>query len=705
MEKEQNYGIFPSFTYIIYLYSVKIIDLENYNKEQKEAITFKGKHLLLLAGAGTGKTKTIVGRAAYLIENGVPAEKIQILTFTKRAASEIVERVKSGIPGRNAQALNGSTFHSWCNQLITNFPNLFGAANYTVIDADDQLSLMKMACGNENTDYGKVRIKPQKILDLFSFARNTRINLTDTIRIQMFNNNNDSETNEEIEELRPVLEILIREYQKLKTEQKYLDYDDLLLVVGNRLNKDEEARKILSKAYEHILVDEMQDTNPLQWFLLAPFENICHLFCVGDDAQSIYSFRGADFKNVHSFTDRVADSEVKMLDKNYRSTQEILDISNWLLEKSAIIYNKKLHAHRGSGKKPIILNVANQFEEANYIADKILKDFSEGGKSFSDFLILSRSQYYTKPLQAVFLQKKIPYETYGGRKFLEAAHIKDVVAILRVINNPLDQIAWMRYLTFIHGIGEVRASNYLREILSTDTSQITGDVLASIIPGPEGEKIKTYYDAVSKNRNNVKLAVSTLYEEMEFDLALKYPKDWREKRKGDFPVLEMLAEHYSSLGEFITEGILDNSAGLGGTPTLEGSKIKTTEHQDHVIISTVHSAKGLEADVCFVLNVSPKTYPSSYSLGSNEEIEEERRVLYVALTRAKNELIITRTTDSLNAHHSETDGSSEEINSAYFLEDLPAELVTQESPEGGFKRPSDAAEPNKIDLDFGFDFS
>lgn len=676
--------------------------MESYNKEQKEAITFKGKHLLLLAGAGTGKTKTIVGRAEYLIENGVPAEKIQILTFTKRAASEIVERVKAGIPGRNAQALNGSTFHSWCNQLITNFPNLFGAANFTVIDADDQLSLMKMACGNEKTGYGKMRIKPQKILDLFSFARNTRTNLTETIRLQMFNGKIDSETNEEIEELRPELEILIREYQKLKSEQKYLDYDDLLLVVGNRLNKDEEARKILSKAYDHILVDEMQDTNPLQWFLLAPFENICNLFCVGDDAQSIYAFRGADFKNVHSFTERVKESEIKKLDKNYRSTQEILDVSNWLLQKSPIIYNKNLHAHRGPGKKPVILNVANQYEEANYIADKILKEFQEGGKSFSDFLILSRSQYYTKPLQAVFLQKKIPYETYGGRKFLEAAHIKDVLAILRVINNPLDQIAWMRYLTFIHGIGEVRASNYLREILSLDTAEITGDVLKSIIPGMEGEKIKAYYDAVANNKFNVKKAVSTLYEEMQLDLALKYPKDWLEKRKGDFPVLEMLAEHYSSLGEFITEGILDNST--GGSPTLEGSKIKTTEHKDHVIISTVHSAKGLEADVCIVLNVSPKTYPSSYSLGSSEEIEEERRVLYVALTRAKNELIITRTTDSLNAYHGDTDNGSEEMNSAYFLEELPENLVTQESPIGGFKKPSDAEKPNKIDLDFGIDF-
>lgn len=348
---------------------------------------------------------------------------------------------------------------------------------------------------------------------------------------------------------------------------------------------------------------------------MKPFKEICKLFCVGDDAQSIYSFRGADFKNVHLFAERIAESETKVLDQNYRSTQEILDISNWLLEQSPVLYNKKLVANRGSGAKPILLNIANQFEEANYIAEKILNDYSEQGATFSDYLILSRSQYYTKPLQSVFLQRKIPYQTYGGRKFLEAAHIKDLIAIMRVINNPQDQIAWMRFLTFIHGIGEVKAAMYLKEFMKTDLDSFTPEVITSIISGQEGEKVKSYYDAVFNNKHHVKKAVPALYKEMEFDLALKYAKDWEEKRKGDSPVLEMLSEHYAALGESITEGVLDNSSNPSGSPVLESSKIKTTENKDHVIISTVHSAKGLEADVCFVLNVSPKTYPSSYSLG------------------------------------------------------------------------------------------
>ena len=361
---------------------------ESYNEKQREAIAFSGKHLLLLAGAGTGKTKTIVGRAEYLINEGYRPEKIQILTFTKRAASEIVERVKAGISDQDVRSLNGSTFHSWCNQLIIKFPNLFGAANYTVIDPDDQLSIMKMACGAASEDYGKTRLKPQQLLDLFSFARNTRINLTETLRKLLFKGKDDLQTTEDINALKPQVQLLIKEYQSQKLRQQYLDYDDLLLVVANRLNKDAEAREILAKAYDHILIDEMQDTNPLQWYLLKPFENICHLFCVGDDAQSIYSFRGADFKNVHLFQERVANSEIKVLDKNYRSTQEILDLSNWLLETSPINYNKRLTASRGAGKQPTIVNVANQFEEANYIANHILESFSEGGNSFTDFLTI-----------------------------------------------------------------------------------------------------------------------------------------------------------------------------------------------------------------------------------------------------------------------------------------------------------------------------
>ena len=230
------------------------MDLNELNESQRKAVTFEGKHLLVLAGAGTGKTKTIISRAAFLISKGINPSKIQILTFTKRAASEIVTRVKSSLNENQAHTLNGSTFHSWCNQLLTKFPNLFGTKSFTIIDQDDQISIMKMVCGKNSIQFEDLRIKAQGLIDLYSFARNTKRNLTDTIRLKLFNNLDDETTNKKIEEIKPQLEVLFRGYELKKKERRYLDYDDMLLVVAIRLQKDEEARKIISSQYEHILV-------------------------------------------------------------------------------------------------------------------------------------------------------------------------------------------------------------------------------------------------------------------------------------------------------------------------------------------------------------------------------------------------------------------------------------------------------------------
>tara|TARA_R100001369_G_scaffold36196_1_gene61534 strand:- start:29212 stop:31251 length:2040 start_codon:yes stop_codon:yes gene_type:complete len=679
--------------------------LENHilNEKQKKAVEFEGKHLLVLAGAGTGKTRCIVGRAAYLIDQGIPPEKIQILTFTKRSANEIVERVKSSLSDNQAQSLNGSTFHSWCNQLIVRYPNLFGASNYTVIDPDDQLSVMKMVCGDQVIEYKGIRIKPQQLIDIYSYGRNTRQNLSNSIREKVYKGKLDEETNDEIDIIRPKVEVLLRAYQLKKGDGRYLDYDDLLLIVANRLRNDEEARTILSHQVKHLLIDEFQDTNPLQWYLLEPFLQIANFYCVGDDAQSIYSFRGADYKNVHLFKERVSDSEVLILDNNYRSTQEILDLSNWLLDESSLDYKKKLIATRGEGIKPKLINVASQWEEANFIAENILENFTENNKNFIDHLILSKSTYYIKPLQAVFIQKKIPYVTYGGRKFMEAAHIKDVISALRVVNNVYDEIGWMRFLTFWDGIGEIKAGKYISKILEFKDPLECAQNLEDAIGGFDGERIADIYNTIFINSGNVKKAIQETYSKMEMPLAFKYRKDWEEKRKSDFPVLEMLGDNYSTIGQLISEGILENAKQLNGEPVLEGSQLNDSEIKDHVIISTVHSSKGLESDVCYVLNVSPKVYPSAWNLHSEESIEEDRRVLYVALTRAKNELYITRDTNSINTVNNSENSS--DASSKYFLEKLPENLVDQIINPFSIIKPRDILTPNKIDLSTGMDFS
>lgn len=681
---------------------------DRFNPAQLAAVGFSGKHALVLAGAGTGKTRTIIGRAAHLIEKGTAPSKIQILTFTKKAANEIVELVRSQFPESTAINLKGSTFHSWCNQLIVKYPNLFGASAYTVIDQDDQLSIMKMVCGEHNADFSRLRFKPQQLINLYSFARNTRGNLTETIRTMLFKGSKDRETEYEITQQRPYIGNLLKAYQAKKGKSRYLDYDDLLLAVSTQITSNYEARQILAMDLEHLLVDEMQDTNPLQWELLKPFAQVCHLYCVGDDAQSIYSFRGADFRNVHSFTERVPGSEILKLNTNYRSTQQILDLANWLLKKSPILYDKQLVYNNIEGNLPVIMNVTDQWQESSWIAEEILKSFQVDERSFADHLILSRSQYYTKTLQAVFIRKKIPFVTYGGRKFLEAAHIKDVVSVLRILNNPFDEIAWVRFLTFWDGIGDVRASRALRNIVLAEDAEALGPVIKNALPGSEGEKISELISNLESVKGDVGRLTAMAFEAMEMGLAYKYRKDWHEKRKADFEVLKLLASSYATLGEFIGEGLLDNAANLNRSHVLSGSELSPSEDKDHVIISTIHSAKGLEADTCFVLNVSPKVFPSTRSLHDSDAIEEDRRLLYVAFTRAKNRLFVTRSVDSIHARSKGDDLISEEKDipaESYFLSELPGALVEQRTYEFSLETPRDAAVPNKMDLSSGMDFS
>ena len=668
--------------------------IDNLNESQKRAVTFNGKHLLVLAGAGTGKTKTIISRAAYLISNGTNPAKIHILTFTKRAASEIVTRVKSSLENNQAQNLKGSTFHSWCNQLLTHFPNLFGTTSFTIIDEDDQVNIMKMICGKNYLQFKDIRIKAQTLIDIYSFARNTKRDLNESLRIKLFYDLSSEKQLEIINETTPIIEKLLIGYEKKKRERKYLDYDDILLVVATRLARDENARNIISGLYEHILVDEMQDTNPLQWDLLNPFQEKSHLFCVGDDAQSIYSFRGADFNNVHSFKERVKDAEVYKLEDNYRSTQQILDISNWLLEMSPIQYNKKLRAVRGEDKKPEIINVENNWEEAEYIADKIINNYTSNGKKYNDHLILSRNGYYTATLQAEFIKHKIPFIVYGGRKFMESAHIKDLISAMRIINNKDDEIAWMRYLMFWDGIGEIKAVKLLESMIALTHIKECLDFLKET-KYAYLNNIYLALNAIYENQNNVPKAVHKSYELMKKRMAIKYKQDWEKKRRPDFPVIEELSKNYSTIGEFITETLLDNT--VNKSPSLMDADIRESHHQDHVVISTIHSAKGLEADICFVMNVTPGSFPVSRAIGNFDETEEERRVLYVALTRAKNNLYITRNLHSIHANQNNYFNNNKQ--EQYFLTGLPENLCIQSiKKRETIKYASDIDKPNELIL-------
>ena len=619
--------------------------LNSLNAQQRRAAMLSNHHALVLAGAGTGKTKTIVARAAYLIDSGVPAHRIRILTFTRRSASEIVERVKLTL-GDQAQRLGASTFHSWCMSLIHAAPKAFGAEGYTIIDRDDQLQLYKALRGKKKrAEFPSAGT----LCDISSFARNTGRTLTETLEFK---------EPDFIGKVKEIGQVMLA-YEGRKQERRYLDYDDILEIVAQQITQSDATLDWMAAQYDHILIDEMQDTNPLQWGLLNPLKEKVTLFAVGDDAQSIYGFRGADFKNIHKFPERVPGSTVLKLQDNYRSTQEILEVSNWLLEKSSLIYGKELSAVRGSGIKPQLLNFSNEWDEGGWVAQDI-KCRKELGSDWREHMILVRSGFSGRVVESALLQAEIPYQFIGGQKLLESAHVRDTLSVLRLVANPQDEIAWMRFLTLWPGVGEVKAAKILNLIFEASDDEKVSDVLTN--SGYLSKQVVDVVRIVSELQGNVSAALLAAFEGLQNILADKYKnQDW-EKRKRDIPLVGKLAEKHSSILAFIEEYLLD---------PLHGSQVGQSDDSDKVTVITIHSAKGTECKTCYVINVSPGAFPSSRSK-DDDDVEEERRVLYVAMTRAKDELIVTR-------RHLATWGvrNGEDSTDSYFLNSVPGHLFDE----------------------------
>lgn len=637
------------------------------NKFQKQAAEFKGKHLLVLAGAGTGKTKTIVARAEYLLNSGVQPNKIAILSFTRKSAREIAERLKMSVSGNaNKNAITGKTFHSWCNEIMHFYPEHFPHHSYTPLDEDDRLSAIALAIGKNFRDSTNEKINKETVTAIYSYAINTLCSLSDAIfQIRYFNSDKDDEQiKKRVEDDKILIAPVIRKYIEFKKERRYIDYDDMLNVVAEVLERNTEVRNAVTKRYEYVLVDEMQDTNPLQYKLLKSFVDKSHLFCVGDDAQSIYAFRGADFKTIHSFTEIIPNSETQKLELNYRSTQEILDLSNWILAQSPLEYDKKLVAHRGIGEKPNLIHIQDDWEEADVITDNILKVVSDGGK-YEDTMVLGRSGWSLSKVEGACLTKKIPYIKLGGTSLMQSAHVRDIVSAMRIVANIYDEIAWIRYLQLWDNIGEVTATKIISQIIVLDTFE-------KMIEQMERTNLKGMVDdipltlkSVRQFINNPANAMKEAVNQMQKTLEKKYKEEWS-YRVADFEVLQEVAKSTGSITEFVTEYILDPKA---ETTLKFGNKTE----EDVVTLSTIHSAKGLESKIVHVINVNPFNYPNSRSVKQGEDaVEEERRCLYVALTRAKDKLNLYRFSRSL--HTQFLDSENKELN-LYFLNNIPSELV------------------------------
>ena len=654
--------------------------IDELNPQQKQAATTDAKHSLVLAGAGCGKTKTIVARAAYLIDQGVPANQIQILTFTRRAASEIVARVELAL-GEQAKGLRASTFHTFCMYLLRRIPKAFGLEQFSIIDRDDQLMIFRLIRGRDDKKNPNYLPKPQELCDLYSFARNTRQKLSLSLEKQM----------PEYLGLKDQIADIMKEYETRKRARSFLDYDDILAVVATALAQSEGLVDYVASICRHMLVDEMQDTNPLQWALLEPLKEHISLFCVGDDAQSIYSFRGADFENIHHFKERVPDAKIFKLEKNYRSTQEILDLSNWLLDQSEIKYDKRLDAHRGEGIKPKMHIFPNEFDEAKWIAIDIKERHYLQGSKWSDHMVLVRSSYAARHIEAACIAANVPYRFIGGMKLLETAHVKDLLSLLRVVANPLDDIAWMRFLTLWNGIGDVGASKLSQQLLAEPEMEKIADKLEKFGKIPLETILIMKQMAVLKTE--VQVCVGLAVQAIEAQLAENYKKDWN-RRQGDFELVKQLASKHAQVSEFLEEYVLD---------PVSISEIERQSDTDVVTLITIHSAKGTEQKVCYVANVTPGQYPHARAQGDFDDVEEERRVLYVALTRAQNELILTK--QNLNHWARETvDEQGRKIES-YFLNDLNRNLCVTETHYKTRQQTVKSAliERQSINLDFGID--
>jgi DNA helicase-2/ATP-dependent DNA helicase PcrA len=590
------------------------------NESQQTAVTHGDGHALVLAGAGTGKTTTLLARAKELLRRGVRPDELILVTFTRRATREIRERLTHDLGDTSSQIRVG-TFHRICLDLMRLEPDAFDMRAFTVIDEDDREQLMRLARGavlpNDQSDKSNLLPKASQLVQWYSYARNANIPISVYLQTQKLF---------EDAQLALVLSVYA-EYDQRKANARYLDYDDILWRCAAILTQRKDIRDRIVSRFRHVLVDEIQDTSKLQWLLLHALRQKAQLFCVGDDAQSIYAFRGADFATVHHFDQLVKGGTVYRLTDNYRSTQEILDISNWLLAQSPLPYNKKLAAVRGMGPTPLLVECDDDLGQGQWVAGDIQRRRATG-VPWQSMTVLVRTAYAARAIEAALIEKAIPYVFMGGTSLLKAAHVRDLLALLRVVINQRDEVAWMRYLTLFKGIGDRTAERWIQQIAAcSDLSQVT-TFLYRAKPEPQGPAMPVMH--VLSGEQTPVAVVQAALDAMTPLLSGKYQFEQWEQRVRDLELLVRVAERFRSLDAFVEEFVLD---------PLHASQFAPPD--DAVVISTVHAAKGTECDVVYLARADIGQYPHNMAK-DDAEVEEERRVLYVALTRAKDELIIVR---------------------------------------------------------------
>lgn len=594
------------------------------NPQQLAAVTAGEGPALVIAGAGSGKTRTLVYRVAYLIDSGVDPSNILLLTFTRKSAQEMLERAGELI-GAGTQRVCGGTFHSVANTLLRRYGRSVGVEpGFTILDRGDAEDLIGL-CRTQLGFNEKAKRFPRKgtIMELFSKSENTLTSLEDVL-LEEF-----SHFSDHLEDLAK----LHRAYQAAKRQKQLLDYDDLLVMLRRVLATDEAARVAISRQYRYILVDEYQDTNRLQADVIrrlaATHDNV---MVVGDDSQSIYAFRGATFRNIMEFPDLFPGTTVYKLEENYRSTQPILNLANSIIEEAAEKYTKRLFTRKLDGPLPVLAEAAGENAQSRFIAQKIL-ELREEGVPLSEVAVLFRSSFHSFDLEIELSRAGLPFIKRGGVKFIETAHVKDVLAHVRVAANPLDLVSWHRALMLVEGVGPKKAQDLLSLIAKADRPS---DVLRAGA-GRSARALATLADTLDgltgHDRRSPAESIAHVYD--YYLPILKDQYDDYPKRMRDLDHLHAIAGNYAELDEFLADLALE-------PPDGSVVDVEAVEHDDErLVLSTIHSAKGLEWEAVFVIWVVDGRFPSAYSFLTDEELEEERRLFYVAVTRARRHLFLT----------------------------------------------------------------
>jgi len=601
------------------------------NDEQREVVLAGGGPILVIAGAGSGKTRTLVYRVSRLIESGHDPSRLLLLTFTNKAAREMLRRVET-LLAVDTRRLAGGTFHSVGNRLLRRFGARLGlTANFTILDPEDARELMEAATSDRKIPTLERRFPKGDVLqDLYSFTINTGRSFTEVL----------AEHAPHFSELETEIVSVFQRYRERKRQGNAVDYDDLLLLWKKLLDEVPAAATELRSSFDHVLVDEYQDTNRLQGEIVDGMAKLKkNVTVVGDDAQAIYSFRGASFENILGFPQRYPDVQTFRLTRNYRSTPEILALANASIAHNEKQFPKELAASRESGALPAVVALPDIPDQARFVGQRLLEWHDEGEK-LSDLAVLYRAHYQALELQIELTRRGIPYEIRSGTRFLEQRHVKDVLAFLRIVVNPKDELSWKRALKLFPRVGERSAAAVWEAIgARPDPLEAFRSLDAKSVDLGRGSEtaLRPFRALLSQLdspglRSTPAEAIRTVVEDVYKDYArAKFPNG--NARLDDLEQFAQFAQTYDSLPAFLEDVTLFNE--LSGEDVVAGEP-----DDDRVVLSSIHQAKGLEWSRVIVMGLSEGRFPNYRSIATDEGLEEERRLFYVAVTRAKNELAL-----------------------------------------------------------------